>query len=100
MNLKNFIQRIQNTINPQRDTPELKDEVVLKFLRVLENAREEELSCSEMYARLDEFVETEVQGEDADKITPLVHEHLDMCPECCEEYEALLTVLEHTKEEQ
>ncbi|MBK8781233.1 MAG: hypothetical protein IPO22_05420 [Anaerolineales bacterium] len=42
----------------------------------------------------------EVQGEDADKITPLVHEHLDMCPECCEEYEALLTVLEHTKEEQ
>ena len=100
MNLKNFIQRIQNTINPQRDTPELKDEVVLKFLRVLENAREEELSCIEMYARLDEFVETEVQGEDADKITPLVHEHLDMCPECCEEYEALLTVLEHTKEEQ
>ena len=100
MNLKNFIQRIQNTINPQRDTLELKDEVVLKFLRVLENAREEELSCSEMYTRLDEFVETEVQGEDVDKITPLVHEHLDMCPECCEEYEALLTVLEHTKEEQ
>jgi len=98
MNLKNFIQRIQNSINPQRDTLELKDEVVLKFLRVLENAREEELSCSEMYARLDEFVETEVQGEDADKITPLVHEHLDMCPECCEEYEALLTVLENTKE--
>ncbi len=100
MNLKKFIQRIQNTINPQRDMLELKDEVVLKFLRVLENAREEELSCIEMYARLDEFVEAEVQGEDADKITPLVHEHLDMCPECCEEYEALLTVLEHTKEEQ
>ncbi len=100
MNIKTFIQRIQNTFNPQKDTAELKDEVVLKFLRVLENAREDELSCSEMYARLDEFVETEVQGEDADKITPLVHEHLDMCPECCEEYEALLTVLEHTKEEQ
>ena len=100
MNIKSFIQRIQNTFNPQQDTTELKDEVVLKFLRVLENAREDELSCSEMYARLDEFVETEVQGEDADKITPLVHEHLDMCPECCEEYEALLTVLEHTKEEQ
>jgi hypothetical protein len=100
MNIKTFIQRIQNTFNPQQDTTELKDEVVLKFLRVLENAREDELSCSEMYARLDEFVENEVQGEDADKITPLVHEHLDMCPECCEEYEALLTVLEHTKEEQ
>ncbi|MFN8383257.1 MAG: hypothetical protein U0V02_15035 [Anaerolineales bacterium] len=98
MNIKNFIQRIQNTFNPKQDSLELKDEVVLKFLRVLENAREEELSCSEMYTRLDEFVENEVQGKDADKITPLIHEHLDMCPECCEEYEALLTVLEHTKE--
>lgn len=99
MNIKNFIQRIQNTFNPKQDSLELKDEVVLKFLRVLENAREEDLSCTEMYARLDEFVENEVQGEDAEKIAPLVHEHLDMCPECCEEYEALLTVLEHTKEE-
>lgn len=98
MNIKNFIQRIQNTINPKQETLELKDEVVLKFLRVLENVREEELSCSEMYTRLDEFVENEVEGKDADKITPLIHEHLDMCPECCEEYEALLTVLEHTKE--
>ncbi len=99
MNIKNFIQRIQNTFNPKQGTPELKDEVVLKFLRVLEGVRAEELSCTEMYARLDEFVEHEVQGKDADKIAPLVHEHLDMCPECCEEYEALLTVLEHTKEE-
>lgn len=98
MNIKNFIQRIQNTFNPKQDSLELKDEVVLKFLHVLENAREEELSCTEMYARLDEFVENEVQSKDADKITPLIQEHLDMCPECCEEYEALLTVLEHTKE--
>lgn len=100
MSIKNFIQRIQNTFNPKQEELELKDEVVLKFLRVLENAREEELSCGEMYARLDEFVENEVQAKDADKITPLIQEHLDMCPECCEEYEALLTILENTKEEQ
>ncbi len=99
MNIKKIIQSIQNTFTHQQETLELKDEVVLKFLRVLEDAREEELSCTEMYARLDEFVENEVQGKDADKITPLIHEHLDMCPECCEEYEALLTVLEHTKEQ-
>ncbi|MBL8100910.1 MAG: hypothetical protein JNM02_00120 [Anaerolineales bacterium] len=99
MNIKNFIQRIQNTFTPQQEELELQDEVVLKFLRVLENAREEELSCSEMYARLDEFVENEVQSKDSEKLAPLIHEHLDMCPECCEEYEALLTVLEHTKKE-
>jgi hypothetical protein len=99
MNIKNFIQRIQNTFTPRQEPLELKDEVVLKFLRVLEDVRAEELSCVEVYERLDEFVENEVQCKDAEKIVPLIHEHLDMCPECCEEYEALLTVLEHTKEE-
>lgn len=94
MNLKNILHDIQNTLNPQG---KLQDEVVIKFLRVLENARDEELSCVEMYARLDEFVELEVQSKDAGKITPLVREHLDICPDCCEEYEALLTVLENTK---
>lgn len=100
MTIKNFIQRIQNTFTSNPGALELKDEVVLKFLSVLEKAREEELSCGEMYARLDQFVESEVESKDADKISPLIREHLDMCPECCEEYEALLTILQNTKEEQ
>jgi hypothetical protein len=95
MNIKTIFQNIQNTFKPQE---KLREEVVIKFLRVLENARAEELSCSEMYARLDEFVELEVQSKDAGKITPLVREHLDMCSDCCDEYEALLAVLENTKE--
>jgi hypothetical protein len=95
MNKKSLIQRIQNILKPQED---LQDEVVLKFLNVLEKARAEDMSCSDMFARLDEFVEREVQSKDAEKIAPLIREHLDMCPDCCEEYEALLTVLEHTME--
>jgi len=94
MNIKSIFLLIQNTFAPGQ---KLEDEIVLKFLSVLEKAREDELSCSEMYARLDEFVETEIQTKDADKITPLIREHLDMCPDCCEEYEALLAVLENTK---
>ena len=96
MKIKNFFQHLQPTFKPPE---KLQDEVVLKFLRVLENLRAEELSCSEMYARLDEFVETEVKSKDVGKITPLIREHLDMCPDCCEEYEALLTILENTKEQ-
>ena len=53
MNIKTIFQTIQNTFKPQE---KLQDEVVIKFLLVLENARAEELSCGEMYARLDEFV--------------------------------------------
>ncbi|MDD2921445.1 MAG: hypothetical protein PHQ36_04095 [Anaerolineales bacterium] len=95
MNIKYFFQRIKNIFNPQK---ELQDEVVVKFLRVLENVRSEEMSCSEMYAHLDEFVEREVKSKDAKKIMPLIQEHIDMCPECGDEYEALLDVLKHTEE--
>ncbi|MCE9646162.1 MAG: hypothetical protein K8S20_09205 [Chloroflexi bacterium] len=95
MNISALFKRIKNSFRPQA---ELQDEVVIKFLHVLEHARAEELSCGDMFARLDEFVETEVQAKDAGKITPLVREHLDMCPDCCDEYEALLAVLENTIE--
>ena len=94
MNIKNFFQRIQNIFKPQA---ELQDEVIVKFLRILEDVRAEDMSCDEMFIRLDEFVETEVQSKDAEKLMPLVREHLDLCPDCDEEYEALLNVLENTK---
>ena len=94
MNNYTPLQNDQNRLDPQAP---LQDEVVLKFLRILESVQVEELSCSETFARLDEFVETEVGARDADKIAPLIREHLDMCPGCCEEYEALLAVLENTE---
>lgn len=92
---------IEKLPNPNQSSsgPELTDEIVMRFLKVLEEVREEDLSCSDMYARLDEFVEAEIkEGTDADKITPLIHEHLDMCSDCCDEYEALLSIVEHTKD--
>jgi hypothetical protein len=97
MNSKNPSQ--PNTSDP---TPgeELEDEVVVKFLKVLETLREEEMTCEEMYAHIDEFVEREVKSHDAEKIMPLIQEHIDLCAECCDEYEALLDVLEHTEEEE
>jgi len=96
MNIKNIFQRIQNFFQPQKEE-ELQDEVIVKFLRILEDVRAEDMSCDEMFNRLDEFVETEVQSHDAEKLMPLVREHLDMCSHCEEEYEVLLDVLENTK---
>lgn len=95
MKTRNIFQHIRNIFKPQE---EIRDEVVLKFLTVLEKARADDLSCDDLYTRLDEFVETQVKSKDAAKIMPLIREHLDMCPDCCEEYEALLTVLENTQE--
>ena len=95
MKINKIIQYVKNKNKPQQ---ELEDEVVIKFLHVLEHLQNDELSCGELYAHLDEFVEREVEKKDAARIMPLLREHLDICHDCCEEYEALLTVLENTKE--
>ena len=93
MNVKNFIQGARaKTMSDKLD-----DQVVLKFLHILEHSELEEVSCAEMYTRLDEFVEREVSKKDAARLMPLLSEHLDMCSDCCVEYEALLAVLENTK---
>jgi hypothetical protein len=93
MNIRALIQRIRNSFNHHEEFP---NETVLGFLRVLESVREEEISCDEIYAKIDEYVEREVNKKDAAQLMPLIREHLDTCPDCCEEYEALLNVVEKT----
>lgn len=97
MNIRAIIQKIKNSFNHHEELP---NEAVLGFLRVLESAREENAPCDQIYARIDEYVEREVDKKDAAQLMPLVREHLDMCSECCEEYEALLDVLEKTSKEE
>jgi len=75
---------------------ELPDKVVQGFLRVLEQVRLEDMPCSQVFALLDQYVEKEVRGEAAARLMPLLREHLDICPNCCEEYEALLRALERS----
>jgi hypothetical protein len=96
MNMRSIFQQIGDRFRRDRrqEQPEYSDEVLAGFLRVLEEARVEDVPCEQVYARLDEYVESEVHGQDVSKLMPLLREHLDMCPECCEEYEALLDVLE------
>ncbi len=93
MNLQELIQRVRKSIQNEQDVP---NEALLGFLRVLEDVRLEEIQCDEVFARLDEYVEKQVHGQDAAVLMPLLREHLDICSDCCEEYEALLTVLEQS----
>lgn len=95
MNIRNFFQRIRDSFKPRN---KMEDEVVIKFIKVLEDVQHGGLTCEEMYSQLDEFVEREVNSHDAAKIMPLIQDHIDICPECCDEYEALLDILENTKE--
>ena len=91
MNIQELIRQVRNKLSPHKS---LTNEAVRGFLHVLEQVREEELSCKEIYLKLDEYVELEIKKEDAAHVMPLIREHLDLCSECCEEYETLLTVME------
>jgi hypothetical protein len=52
-----------------------------------------EVSCEECFERLDEYVELELAGEDADGRIPGMREHLEGCPACHEDHESLRELL-------
>ena len=54
-----------------------------------------EVSCDEVLEMIDQFAELVMAGKNASKIMPKIQQHLDMCPDCREEYESLLKILEH-----
>lgn len=97
MNIRAIIRKIKSSFNHQE---ELSNETVLKFLQVLESVQEEGTTCDEVYSKIDEYVENEVDKKDAVLLMPVVREHLDMCSDCCEEYEALLEILEKSSKEE
>ena len=48
-----------------------------------------EIQCDECFERLDEFVDAETRGGDAEARVPGMRAHLQGCPACHEEYESL-----------
>jgi hypothetical protein len=48
-----------------------------------------EVSCERCFDLLDEYVELEIAGSDADARIPGLRTHLDGCPACREEHESL-----------
>jgi hypothetical protein len=70
------------------------DAVMGKLLAMIDDTDDVELTCDEVFALLDHYVELEACGEDAASVLPLVKKHLDRCHDCLEEYEALALILE------
>jgi hypothetical protein len=48
-----------------------------------------EVTCEQCFELLDQYVELEVAGADADAQLPGLRTHLDGCPACREEHESL-----------
>jgi anti-sigma factor RsiW len=50
---------------------------------------EPEVSCEECFELLDQYVDLELAGEDADSRLPGMRAHLQGCPACHEDHESL-----------
>jgi hypothetical protein len=68
------------------------------LVREIAEAREVEIGCDECFEQLDRFVEMRLSGMDPAQAMPLVQEHLEICGECCEEFEAFMAALRATGE--
>ena len=63
------------------------------MVRGILTTRPDEIGCDECFAQLDRFVELQLAGKNAAEAMPLVHDHLERCQDCREEFEALLAAL-------
>ncbi len=69
-------------------------DIMRQLMGMIARTQQRELDCGEVFAVLDQYTEAIVAGEDVSAQFALVIHHLDICPDCLEEYEALLSVLQ------
>jgi hypothetical protein len=96
--MTNFIERAKRWFtgksNPKSENPG-SGQMLKKLLMAIEQTQEVEYDCGEVYQLLDQYADMVNNGEDATQLMPLVKHHLEMCPDCREEYDALMRVIEN-----
>ena len=68
------------------------------LLNMLAKTEAHEIACDDVFKILAEFAEMNQRGEDVAVMMPLVKKHLELCPDCREEYEILMDVLKVEQE--
>jgi hypothetical protein len=55
--------------------------------------RDVEIGCDDCLMQVASYCETELAGKEVPEALRLVREHLEICPDCHEEYQALLAAM-------
>ena len=97
VNLRNLLKYVWHKIANLKEPPDPPQPAMMqKMIMGLAHTQAQELSCDEVYALLDVFADKVSRGEDAASLMPLVQHHLEMCPDCREEFEALVKSMQAT----
>ena len=83
---------IRRIVSP-RSEGEADPTVLKQMARGIMTTRPDEIGCMECFEQVDQFVELTLADKNAAEALPLVQDHLNRCPGCREEFEALLAAL-------
>lgn len=94
-----FLRRIlrRKPSRPMAIAPALADQMRMTLTMVVAT-HGQEIGCDEAYEFLDSYADRISRGEDVAALMPLVHHHLEMCPDCREEFDVLLLAIETPKQ--
>jgi hypothetical protein len=87
-------QLLRSTDAPADRNSGLDETAVRRLMHLLDQTQDDMYCCEETFDLLDEYVERAANRQDAALLMPYVKRHLDLCPNCQEAYEALLSILE------
>ncbi len=75
----------------------LSKDILKSMIRAIKMTREDEIGCDECFDKLNDFAEMHLSDKSPEKALPLVHDHLQKCGDCREEFLALLEALKELK---
>ncbi len=64
------------------------------IVKMLGLTTDREFNCTECLQNVSEFAESQLAGKPVTEIIARVEQHLALCPECSEEYDALRKILQ------
>ena len=93
-----MLRKIINWFSKKQQPESFHEKRLTPLLEMLVKTEAHEISCSDVGDALAEFAELHQRGKNVKHLMPLVHQHLEMCPDCREEYEALMSAIEAEEE--
>jgi hypothetical protein len=87
------MKRLTNWLKNLFSHAKSKDSLFSKMFFMLASTRDEELNCDQVYAQLEQFSEAVLRGEPLTQLMKSIEQHLSVCPDCREEYETLLAMM-------
>ena len=74
-------------------------DMLRRIVRASVRTRPDEIGCDDCFEQLDRFAELRLAGKSTAAALPLVEAHLEVCPDCQEEFEALLDAVRAAEDE-